>query len=105
MASDGKVPIIESAKAGWTFMQSSLGVVAPAAAIAAAISASSEAAADSANVPLMFVVLLAFIAINIAFSTFTLRLAVRQDASGFLGLQAGKDELNVAGAIAVVLFF
>jgi hypothetical protein len=105
MAAEGKVPVLESAKAGYAFMRGSLRAVAPAAALAAAVSALTEVAADTNRGPLMLVVMLGFFAVSLAFTAFTLRLALNQDATGFFGLKAGQDEANLAGATVVAGFF
>lgn len=105
MAAEGKVPVLESAKAGYSFMRSSLRTVAPAAALAAAVSALTEVASDANRGPLTFFVLLVFFAVSIAYTAFTLRLALNSDASGFFGLKASRDEANLLGATIVAAFF
>jgi hypothetical protein len=105
MAAEGKVPVLESVKAGYAFMRGSLRTVAPAAALAGAVSALTEIAADTNPGPLMFLVMLVFLAVSIAYTAFTLRLALNNDASGFFGLKAAQDEANLLGATVVAGFF
>jgi hypothetical protein len=108
---DGGVPILESARAGYAFMRASLRTVAPAAlmfAVATALAgltapAPGTSAAGSEIISL--IATMASILFGLAYSAFTYRLALRNDASGFFGLKIGRDESNLLGAAIVVGFF
>lgn len=98
----GKVPIVESAKAGFDFMRANLAAVGPAAALGAVLLAVFSLWDAGAASPIVAVVLIAF---GIAFRAFVFRLALRQDASGTLGLKMGREELNLFAASIVIGFF
>jgi hypothetical protein len=109
MAASGGVPIVESARAGFDFMRKSIRTVAPAGLLTAALAALTAAVSPSEPAGAMNLPGLALdiagLALMISFSAFVLRLALRQDASGFYGLKAGKDESNLLGALLWVGFF
>lgn len=99
----GKVPIVESAKAGFEFMRANLRTVAPAAALGAVLYAGAELVGGSGpNSLLLQIVGLAF---TIVYAGFLQRLALRGDKSGVLGLKLGQDELHLLSAAAVIFFF
>jgi hypothetical protein len=100
----GKVPIVESAKAGYAFMRANLRALAPAAGIGAVIFAITEhfSIGDTGTALLLQLALIAF---QILFTASILRLALRPHASGFFGMQAGKDEANLLGAGVAIGFF
>ncbi len=107
MAADGKVPVLESVQAGWAFMRKALPTVAPAGLLAAVVYTLLQVTATMGNdaSPFELVLALASMAMSVAFSAFTFRLALRQDASGFYGLKFGKDEANLFGTFVIVGFF
>ncbi|HVY02316.1 MAG TPA: hypothetical protein VG983_01565, partial [Caulobacterales bacterium] len=100
----GKVPIVESAKAGFDFMRANIAAIAPAAGAGALIYAGADLAGGGGGLSglLLQVVGLVF---GIVFSAFVLRLALRGDKSGALGLKLGKDEADLFGAAMVISFF
>lgn len=102
MAADGKVPILESARAGYAFMRGSLRTVGPAAVAAAAVSGLAQAIPPGSGAALVEITSLA---VSVMFSAFVLRLALRGDSAGFYGLRVGRDEANLAGAMIWVGFF
>lgn len=98
----GKVPIVESAKAGFDFMRANLHAVGPAAA-SGAVLLTAFSLLDAGPVgPILAVVLIAF---GVAFRALTFRLALGQDVSGPLGLKLGRDEMNLFAASLVIGFF
>lgn len=98
----GKVPIVESAKAGFDFMRANISATAPAAALGAVLLAAFSVWDAGAAGPLLAVVLTGY---GIAFRAFTFRLALNQDSTGALGLKMGRDELNLFAASMVIGFF
>lgn len=102
---DGKVPIDESVRAAYQFMTSSVGVLFPAAALVAVFAAAGQVLTSPAspNSGLGAIVFAVALIGNIAFVAFVLRLALREDASGFFGLRLGADELRV-GAVTAILY-
>ncbi|MEJ0024227.1 MAG: hypothetical protein WDN76_13055 [Alphaproteobacteria bacterium] len=110
MAAHGKLPIMESARAGFTFMRASLRTVAPAAVMFSAVAALSAIAAPppgaapgAGAVSLLLTVV--SVMFGLGYTAFLYRLALRNDASGYFGLKIGKDESNLLGATLVVGFF
>lgn len=106
-APEGKVPILESVRAGYAFARASWRTYAPAAVLTAALFALTETFGTTHDRPnaLDLVFSMGSFAASLALSAFLFRLAQRQDASGFYGLKFGKDELNLLGAMIVVGFF
>jgi hypothetical protein len=104
---EGKVPIRESALAGWRFMRSSLMVVAPAAGFIAVFNAAAQTLMDPAaspNTGLGWGLYIIAVLGTVAYTAFLLRLALREDASGFFGLKAGAEEGRVLGVGAAIAF-
>jgi hypothetical protein len=101
----GKVPILDAVKAGYAFLRANGRATAPAAVLGAAIYTAAEITGSGENVALALVFNLGAIVFGLVFTAFALRLALRQDGAGVLGLQFGKDESNLFGASLVVGFF
>jgi hypothetical protein len=112
-AGDGKVPIGESVRAAFAFMTSSIAVLFPAAALVAVFSAAGQTLMSGAGQSagqgagqgagaLLFAISLIG---NIAYAAFVLRLAIREDASGFFGLKLSADEARLIGVNVTLALF
>lgn len=101
----GKVPILDTVRAAYAFLRANWRVTAPAAGVGALIYTAGELVGSSDNLLLVVALNLAVVAFGLMFTSLGLRLALRQDSSGVMGLQLGRDESNLLGASLVVGFF
>jgi hypothetical protein len=104
----GKVPIVESARAGFDFFRAHWRQTAPAAALAAVVATAAQVATSEPaglGLPAQLLVNLAAAVVGVLYSALLYRLALRGDASGWFGLKFGADELRLLGASAVIGFF
>ncbi len=91
---DGKAPVFEIVRAGIAFARSNFALYLPAAALVSAINAVGGSLASIKGIPdaaAALVLTISFLA-NLSFTTFLLRLAVRGERDGFLGLKLGAEE-------------
>jgi hypothetical protein len=92
---DGKAPVGAAITAGVDFARANLAAVAPAAALVLAANLLAGALFGGNVAP----VLVTSILVGISYQAFLLRLAVRGDRSGLLGLKLGGDELRLLGVM------
>ena len=104
MAGDGKVPINVSVRAAFTFLQSSLPQTWRAGVLLAVLTTFAQAAVNPNDTLAGFGLFFLAEAGWVVYLAYLLRLALRQDGAGFMGLRFGADEARLLGVLATLAF-